>query len=530
MMRIVLAIAGAFGLAAPPGAAESSAVDGFHGIRADVDLVAGFEPCPAPPGVYARLQDELLFAVGAEGLLPTAASLAGVGPGKGVGGLLVAVRREEAVAVVPSTEEGATEPTRGHALQWLGDRRVAFGDLGLLSSAVPEHGPAASLPSPLRDLPATRCAWVIARPGWFRGAGMLPEAEVRGRSLLQSLDGIHSMVVTADATSEIELTLRVSAADAEDAALLADALREFLAVRRRNRNAPEAIRTAVERGAVRGDDGVVTLTLPLSEAALDRIRRNPDSRALLRLRLADAQRERWQRVAAIMRALELQEGDSVADVGAGEGFFSVRLARAVGSGGRVFAVEISERAVAALSGRATAASLGSVDAVLGLPDDPRLPAGSLDAALIVNAYHEMPFHEAMLGHLFESLKPGGRLVLVEPWSVSRRDEARADQVRDHLLAPELAEEEVRRAGFEVASRRDDFIAGEGRQQWLLQARRPLPAGAARQPNAARSRSADRVPASSSRHASPSAPESAAQLVTTNTPPGFRTRPSLRPAW
>jgi len=274
----------------------------------------------------------------------------------------------------------------------------------------------------------------------------------------------------------VELALHVTTADSEDAAVLADAIEEFLATRRRNRDAPEAVRISVERGTVERQSEAVTLRLPLSEAALDRIRRNADSRALLRLRLEDAERERWQKVADIVRALHVQEGDSVADVGAGGGFFSVRLARAVGPSGRVFAVEIGEGAVTALARRAKAGSLVPIDTVLGAGDDPRLEKGSLDAALIVNAYHEMPSYEAMLTRLFESLKPGGRLVLVEPWAATRRHEPRLDQVKDHLIAPELVERELRRAGFEIDARHDDFILGENQPEWLIQARRPRDGG------------------------------------------------------
>lgn len=301
---------------------------------------------------------------------------------------------------------------------------------------------------------------------------------------MRSLEGIRSMTVMAGFSSEVELTLRVAAADSEDAALLADALGEFLVSRRGNPGAPEAVRTALERGTVKRSDDVVTLQLPLSEAALGRIRHNQDSRALLRLRLEDAERERWQKVAEIARALDVHEGDSVADVGAGEGFFSVRLARAVGHGGRVSAVEISEKLVAALSRRAAAGALDNIQAVLGAADDPRLPKASLDAALIVNAYHEMPSYEAMLARLFESLKPGGRLVLVEPWSLKRRGEPRADQVKEHVIAPELVEAELRQAGFEIAVRREDFIPRERAPQWLIQARRPAlsPPASGRRPD------------------------------------------------
>jgi SAM-dependent methyltransferase len=115
-----------------------------------------------------------------------------------------------------------------------------------------------------------------------------------------------------------------------------------------------------------------------------------------------------------------------------------------------------------------------VEAVLGTAEDPRLPVGVLDAVLIVNAYHEMPAYEAMLNRLLVALKPGGRLVLVEPWSRARRTEPRADQIKDHLIAPELAEQELRRAGFAALGREEDFVPREQSPEWLIQARRPAP--------------------------------------------------------
>jgi len=480
MNRAMLTAASTISLWVPLAAGELRAIEGFGHVKPDVDLVMGFERCGAPPALYARLQDELLFAAGAESLSRGIASLAGVEAGSGVEGLLVAVRGAELLAVVPVASAQpsprgpeATGSTR--QLRTLDERRVAYGDLSLLRDGDASSARSAPLESPpIGEPPAGRCAWLIARPAWVRGEGgaSAAAADVAGRSVLRSLEGVRSLTLTADFSSEVEIALRVTSADSEDAAVLADALEEFLATRRRNRDAPEAVRVVVERGAVQRRAEAVTLRLALSEAALDRIRRNADSRALLRLRLEDAERERWQKVADIARALDVDEGDSVADVGAGEGFFSVRLARAVGRSGRVFAVEISEKAVAALSRRAEAGSLVSIQAVLGANDDPHLAKGSLDAALIVNAYHEMPSHEAMLARLFEALKPGGRLVLVEPWAARRRGEPRAAQLTDHLIAPELVEDELRRAGFEIGARHDDFIPGDKRPQWLIQARRP----------------------------------------------------------
>lgn len=460
------------------------ALDRLDALRPDLDLVVGFERCPAAPELFARLQDEMLFGLSLEEHLPDLARLAGVQPGAAVEPLVLAVRGESTLAILPSTLEASQAPAAGAGAQAREVRRLdgdhlAVGDLSLLRDRGGTSTPSAStnlaLPAGLGgEVPGSRCAWVVALPSWFapEPPAILAEADVGGRSLLRTLAGIHSMTVTADIASALEIALRVHAATPGDAAEVADALGGFLAVRRANTDAPEAVRKALEQATLKQESEVVTLRLPLSGAALERIRHNQDSRTLLRLRFDEAERERWQRVAEIVRSMELREDSQVADVGAGDGFFSVRLARALGTRGSVWAVEIDEKAIARLSQRAVAGSLSNVRTILGAADDPRLPPGSLDAILIVNSYHEMPRFDAMLSRLFEALKPGGRLVLVEPWSESRRAEPRSAQVADHLIAPEIAEAELQRAGFEISARRDDFVQRKERAEWLILARRP----------------------------------------------------------
>src|SRR5512145_832921 len=134
----------------------------------------------------------------------------------------------------------------------------------------------------------------------------------------------------------------------------------------------------------------------------------------------ERRREQWQKVDAIFAEMGVRSGAIVADVGAGDGFFTSRLARAVGTKGRVFAVEIDDAAMDRLRKRLQEDGVENVTIVKGAPDDPRLPAATLDAALIVNAYHEMEHHQLILGALRRALKPDGRLVIVEPVTPSRR--------------------------------------------------------------------------------------------------------------
>ncbi len=168
----------------------------------------------------------------------------------------------------------------------------------------------------------------------------------------------------------------------------------------------------------------------------------------------------------IFTAMGVKAGSVVADIGAGNGFYTVRLARTVGEAGRVFAVDVSTKTLGELRERVTRDGLKNVNVVEGAYDDPRLPEGSLDAALIVNAYHEMIEYQAMLTNIRKALKPTGRLVILEPISASRRDSPRADQTRYHEIAPELVQKDARAAGFALLGLEDPF-ANYRNTYWML---------------------------------------------------------------
>ena len=112
--------------------------------------------------------------------------------------------------------------------------------------------------------------------------------------------------------------------------------------------------------------------------------------------------------------------------------------------------------------------------IRGEIDDPRLPAGFADAVLIANTYHELTEAKQILRHLAESLKPGGRLVIVDRAPRSGAAESRESQTEHHELRPGLVETEVRNAGFEIISREDHFTErpADDHIWWLLVARKP----------------------------------------------------------
>jgi predicted methyltransferase len=183
----------------------------------------------------------------------------------------------------------------------------------------------------------------------------------------------------------------------------------------------------------------------------------------------ETRRDEWQKVDAIFAAMGIKSGSVVADVGAGGGYFTARLSKAVGEAGRVYALDIDPGALRRLKARVDSEKLTNVETVETAADDPRLPPGSIDAALIVNAYHEMASHQAMLTKIKAALRPGGRLVIVEPISASRRSSARDVQTRSHEIAPEFVRQDVREAGFTQVQLVDPLtVRPDGNEdEWML---------------------------------------------------------------
>ena len=196
---------------------------------------------------------------------------------------------------------------------------------------------------------------------------------------------------------------------------------------------------------------------------------------ILGLQPADIQaqgrnRDNWQRVPDIIAALTIGPGSQVADVGAGDGYFVGFLAEEVGPTGRVFAVDVSERALSNLRRLIENEGLDNAEVVHGDYDDPKLPERLLDAVLVVNAYHEMTEYEAMLAGMLKALKPGGRLVMLDHIPSDPSD-SRGQQTRDHDIGIDSVAPELEAAGFEVIERYEEFVNSGRSQQWMLVARK-----------------------------------------------------------
>ena len=124
-------------------------------------------------------------------------------------------------------------------------------------------------------------------------------------------------------------------------------------------------------------------------------------------------RDQWQRPDQIMDGLRIADGATVADLGAGGGWFTIRLARRVGPNGLVYAEDIQPQMIEAIKRRVQSERLTNVEPVLGTATDPGLPPGRLDAVLIVATYREMEDPVALLTNLARSLRPTGCVGIVD---------------------------------------------------------------------------------------------------------------------
>ena len=129
--------------------------------------------------------------------------------------------------------------------------------------------------------------------------------------------------------------------------------------------------------------------------------------------LEDPERDQWQKPDAVIQALKLQNGQVVADIGAGSGYFTLRLAQAVAPKGMVLALDVEEGMLDYLRQRLAKEKIQNVKTMLVPPHDPLLIDGSLDLALLCNAYHHLEDRDVYLRKLRKALKPDGRLVIVD---------------------------------------------------------------------------------------------------------------------
>ena len=182
---------------------------------------------------------------------------------------------------------------------------------------------------------------------------------------------------------------------------------------------------------------------------------------LNRLDAVESERDRWQRPADVLRELDLRPGNTVVDLGSGAGYFALKLSPAVGERGQVLAVDLRKLSLFFLWTRALLRGQHNVHVIVGEEGNPRLPVDTVDAVLICNTYHEFSNPELILNRVFRSLRPGGRLVVVD------RAARVAEAQHTHEVPLTVVEGQLRNEGFYIVSQDDSFIDQAGDDLWWL---------------------------------------------------------------
>jgi cyclopropane fatty-acyl-phospholipid synthase-like methyltransferase len=158
----------------------------------------------------------------------------------------------------------------------------------------------------------------------------------------------------------------------------------------------------------------------------------------------------------VMDLLAIGPGSSVADIGAGSGWFTVRAARRIAGSGTVYAVDVNPKAIQYIDRRAKKEQLHNIKTVLSKPDDPQLPAASVDAVLLLKTYHEVAHPIALLSNLRLSLKPGAKIGIID----------RNGNAENHGVNKDLVIGEAAQAGYELHDSHD-FVKGDGMDYFLI---------------------------------------------------------------
>jgi predicted methyltransferase len=158
----------------------------------------------------------------------------------------------------------------------------------------------------------------------------------------------------------------------------------------------------------------------------------------------------------VMDMLAIGPGKSVADIGAGSGWFTVRAGKRVTDQGTVYAVDINPKAIEYIEKRAKRENLHNIKTILGREDNSLLPTGSVDAVLLLKTYHEVAKPVALLSNLRSSLKPGALVGIID----------RNGNGEDHGVKKDVVIQEAQKAGFKLVSQ-SDFVKGDEMDYFLI---------------------------------------------------------------
>ncbi len=174
------------------------------------------------------------------------------------------------------------------------------------------------------------------------------------------------------------------------------------------------------------------------------------------------EREQKLHIQQVMDFLGIAPGSAVADIGAGSGWFTVRAAQRVTPTGKVYAVDINPQAIAYVKKRAQQEGLTNVTTIQGAGDDPRLPAGSIDAVLLLKTYHEVAKPIELMRNLRRALRTSARIGIID----------RNGNGENHGVSKAIVVAEMDSAGYRLIGEHDDLVKDDGMDYFLIFAAKP----------------------------------------------------------
>lgn len=186
------------------------------------------------------------------------------------------------------------------------------------------------------------------------------------------------------------------------------------------------------------------------------------------------ERDKWMKTNDLLKLSGIKIGDKVADIGCHEGYLSMHLAEKVLANGRVYAVDVRKDRLETLRSNANKRGHTSIITILGDYDDPKLPKSELDIVYIIDTYHEIEAHEKVLRLVKNSLKPNGKIMILEKFKKRVKGKTRKEQVSAHSLNIGYVRKELKQAGFAIVSEIENHGKWEredDKQMWVILAQK-----------------------------------------------------------
>ncbi|WP_271767758.1 class I SAM-dependent methyltransferase [Aquimarina algiphila] len=182
------------------------------------------------------------------------------------------------------------------------------------------------------------------------------------------------------------------------------------------------------------------------------------------------ERDTWMNVPELLKLTGVTTGSVVADIGSHEGYLTIHLSKQVNKAGKVYAVDVRKDRLEQLDKHLEERKITNVKTILGDYDNPKLPKQSLNVVIVMDTYHEIDDYMKVLDHIKTSLKPDGRIMILEKFKSHVRNKSREEQTDEHTISLRFVKSELEKAGFSISKEIKDFGNWKNesnKKMWIL---------------------------------------------------------------